>query len=366
MQIDFHHSVTYALSRLAGFPHSDARTIAYAAQYVDDAKNQGVIRFKDGHHFDHIASAHTVVPSSVKEVGEFQENLNNTLNTEAWVPFHFLPGNLGKPVGEGLESEMVRRMACTTDSPVAMKMWQACHANRFKPNGLHRLGITIHVYADTWAHREFVGLDHAFNRVRGLIHDEDGLHVVGEDILSRLAGAFPIGHGMVLTLPDQPSITWGYFDRDGNPIRRNNTEMFLEASERIFANLHFYHGDGWSEGIAANDKEILQNAFTKFNSEDEEARHEDWLMLLGQPRFSFGALSRQELAELQYRAKGHGSWKHHALNTTAEEDDPSELFNWTPEFEDSDWKRFHESLIDHRAEVLDRILPEFQLDPSKC
>ena len=46
MQIDFHHTVTYVVARLAGFKASEAQTIAYAAQYVDDATQDGTVRFE--------------------------------------------------------------------------------------------------------------------------------------------------------------------------------------------------------------------------------------------------------------------------------------------------------------------------------
>ena len=45
MQIDFHHGATYVIARLAGFDADDALTVAYAAQYVDDATNSGVVKF---------------------------------------------------------------------------------------------------------------------------------------------------------------------------------------------------------------------------------------------------------------------------------------------------------------------------------
>ena len=48
MQIDFHHAATYVIARLAGFSHTKAGKIAYAAQYVDDADNTGVVRFDNG------------------------------------------------------------------------------------------------------------------------------------------------------------------------------------------------------------------------------------------------------------------------------------------------------------------------------
>jgi hypothetical protein len=245
-------------------------------------------------------------------------------------------------------------------------MLSACIANRSRPNGLHRLGVTTHVYADTWAHRDFVGLDHPFNHVRGLIHDEPGLHALGEDVQSRLAGTFPIGHGMVLTLPDQPFLSWGYFDRDGNRNRRDNTEMFMSASERIVAFHHVYRGEDGAQKIFAQDRDVLQDAFARFNHEDGDARHKDWMSLLRQGRFTFGPLSAQEFSELQYVPKGRGSWKYEALKTEAEKDDPSEMFDWSPAFDTSDWKLFHDALKEHRAEVLERILPTYQLDPSNC
>jgi len=48
MQIDFHHTATYVTARSAGFGHRKADTIAYAAQYVDDAINSGTLRFHNG------------------------------------------------------------------------------------------------------------------------------------------------------------------------------------------------------------------------------------------------------------------------------------------------------------------------------
>jgi hypothetical protein len=85
MQIDFHHTVTYVVARLAGFAHEDASTVAYASQYVDDSTNKGTIQFDNGKTFDRIASAHTVL--------DVPHNRINDEDYQVWVPFHFLPGN---------------------------------------------------------------------------------------------------------------------------------------------------------------------------------------------------------------------------------------------------------------------------------
>ncbi|WP_243303687.1 DUF6765 family protein [Geothrix oryzisoli] len=210
MQIDFHHTATYVLARLAGFPHGEATTIAHSAQYVDDATAQGTITFTNGKTFDRIASAHPVLPTSKK----FFSNLKNKSNVEVWLCFHFLPGNYGLKTGEGQDLETIRRLVCTTDSPVASAMCSACLAAKEKPNALHRLGISAHVYADTWAHRGFVGLKHPINEVKSLHTTGKGLDEAMNSIQSGIAKGLPLGHGMALTLPDQPYLSWELVDRD--------------------------------------------------------------------------------------------------------------------------------------------------------
>ncbi len=48
MQIDGHHTATYVAARLAGMTDAQAQVVAYAAQYVDDATNEGVIECTHG------------------------------------------------------------------------------------------------------------------------------------------------------------------------------------------------------------------------------------------------------------------------------------------------------------------------------
>lgn len=61
MQIDFHHGVTYVLARFAGFAPPEARVIAYASQYVDDAVTTGAVRFDNGAMYARISSAHKML-----------------------------------------------------------------------------------------------------------------------------------------------------------------------------------------------------------------------------------------------------------------------------------------------------------------
>ena len=60
---------------------------------------------------------------------------------------------------------MVRTVFVVTDKPEAVG--QAI-LERDRPYGLHRLGVTMHVYADTWAHQGFAGILDKINEVEDI------------------------------------------------------------------------------------------------------------------------------------------------------------------------------------------------------
>ena len=101
MQIDFHHAATYVIARFSGFDHSQANIISYSAQYVDDATNSGVVRFDNLYLYSRISSAHKMLD---------YRNSEELANHEVWIPFHFLPGNNGKPAGEQADEDPVKKL----------------------------------------------------------------------------------------------------------------------------------------------------------------------------------------------------------------------------------------------------------------
>jgi len=157
MHIDFHHAATYVIARNAGFNHDEADLISYAAQYVDDAVVEGNVCFTNNDAmYQRIASAHTTIDAA---------NIDNQKNRMTWLPFHFLPGNDGLPAGQNPPGTFVEKLVCTPDSPIARDMIASCAATINEPSGIYRLGITMHVYADTFAHQGFAGLLNDTNKV---------------------------------------------------------------------------------------------------------------------------------------------------------------------------------------------------------
>lgn len=254
MQVDFHHAVTYVAARLAGFPDDDANIIAYAAQYVDDATCDGAIKFDNKALYKRISSSHKTI--------DF-ENFDPVEDLLVWMPFHFLPGNGGADPGADPEGTFIHKLVTLPDSPVAQEMVRAAILDHDKPYSLHRLGITMHVYADTWAHQGFAGVQHDINDVKDFDElDDSGVFEGGLSgfIYSILDDVIPpLGHGRANIFPDMPFLSWKYKNGKGIVVSRNNTDIFCEAANALCKAMKRYRlkdPEATVTGIEDNDMKL--------------------------------------------------------------------------------------------------------------
>ncbi|MEA2038678.1 MAG: DUF6765 family protein [Thermodesulfobacteriota bacterium] len=359
MQIDFHHGVTYVVARLAGFGHREAETIAYCAQYVDDATNGGVIEFTNQAMYSRIYSAHK---------GLDYRHFDKLSNHHVWIPFHFLPGNGGKRAGENPQGSFIEKIICRSDSYVAKDMLLACIRGRNEPLGLHRLGITMHVYADTWAHEGFAGVNHVVNDVKALDDQDEpdpGFLARLEDFFGdqfdRAAGRFvgdslPLGHGAALSYPDRPYLRWRYRDSRGVTVVRDNPVRFVKAAQAMCIAMQRYmvgRVDAEVPGLSVHQRGKLGSLFETFKDTDGALRHRKWLEEIARGAFGFPPV------RLAYKAKGVDSWKYQAIGTRRLIDKKSDRFTYDPSFLGSDWKLFHDALEAHRFEIIKVILPRY-------
>ncbi|WP_299488388.1 DUF6765 family protein [Acaryochloris sp. IP29b_bin.137] len=363
MQIDFHNGVTYIVARLAGFEHPEADVIAHCAQYVDDATNSGLIHFDNGTVFNHISSAHKLLD---------YRNFRLLANCQVWIPFHFLPGNEGLPTQQNTHGTFINKLICRPNSHVAQDMLRECIQLRNTHHGLYRLGIAMHVYADTWAHQGFAGVNHQVNEATKLVDSQGHPDLkftkkvkayFKKNLVENFAGhllseVFPLGHGAVLGHPDKPFLKWGYTNGFNEKISRDNPKDYLEAADQMCQWLRRYclgDPDAPVAGLPAEDKAQIAQHLQSFNHKDDEVRHHQWLDLIRNGRFSFGS------AHLSYIHKGIGSWKHNAIGTEALLDTGEEVFQYHPKFLESHWKLFHEALIAHRSFIVDTLLPKYDI-----
>lgn len=289
MQVDMHYYGTYAMARAAGLAPDDCRVIATSAQFVDDNAGKDSITFRDGARVDVDATAHHALDMA---------NLEPEDQRNVWVPFHFIPGNTG--------AEYTERLICRRDSEIARQTVTHHLGLGAKRYFLPLMGITAHVYADTFSHYGFSGVSSRKNRI-----DMGSLRIVNNDRLDeglrdhlqkkedrfrqrygreggflpnikRLwrsvksealeAGSGALGHGAVLTYPDRPYLHWAFSYEDTTGERRNgvqdrdNPTTFLQGAEalhRMFRTARELresagadNGREWRE-IAERVKEIL-------------------------------------------------------------------------------------------------------------
>lgn len=403
MQIDFHHGVTYLCARLAGFSAAESNIIAYSAQYVDDATHTGSIRFDNEMMYDRISSAHKMLD---------YRNMSELANHKAWLPFHFLPGNEGKPASNEIpvhtQDSYLRHCICRPNSYVAKEMMADVIRRKSRPYALHRLGIAAHVYQDTWAHQGFVGFQHLINRANDVKADNDEHHrqTFSERLEANFAGTqdtqnqscwdkikgffkerqeafatdflstvLPLGHGAVLSYPDRPYLSWSYLGWEWNETsqryeeitkKRNNPKIFYEATCELYQMFRRFRD--YSQSEANSDVDPLAKTYplppqmsvfcemiSSIKNEDSDERHQRWLELLADGTFGFRD-------QVRYVAEGPGSWKFAALGREIPEGkEKDESYPYVPNFLNSDWKLFHDALSVHRLHILNELLPRFGL-----
>jgi len=343
MQIDFHHAVTYVAARLAGFAHEKADIIAYAAQYVDDATCDGIIRFDNRAIYKRISSSHKAI--------DF-ENFDPVEDLVVWMPFHFLPGNGVADPGDTTADSFIHKLVCVPDSQIARDMLDSAFEDKNKRYALHRLGIAMHVYADTWAHQGFAGVLHQINELSDF--KEIGNTNVFEGGLKWFINRFlqksvpPLGHAKANVFPDMPFLSWSYRDGHGKPVERNNTEEFCKAANALCKVMQRYQGQN-ETGIKKEDMDTIRGLFLSLKQQEGTERHDEWIKAIAGGKFSFGA------ATVSYAEDGKNSWKAQALGSSR--DLPE--YPYDDSFLTSNWKLFHDALQLHRITVSHDILPKY-------
>jgi hypothetical protein len=354
MNIDFHYGMIFIVARLAGLAPAQAQTVAHACQYVDDATTNGLLHFASGETFERFASAHEMID---------YQNVNSDDNRTVWAPFHFLPGGVGGTFEE--------RAVCLQDSAIARDAVRHAIRAADQDNALHRLGVTLHVYIDTWAHKGFSGISSNGNAVHALTSEDmqpdtwlqrlkaKADHIVDAGKTFALTELLPLGHGAALHYPDMPWAKWHYKNGHGDIIQRDNLQDFIDAADMACRAIQAYQL-GVEEferqpGVDVAQKAALVDVISKNRNMDPQRRL-DYLSAA----LTAGAVPGLAEAIPAYISKGAGSWKSLATGIDAR-DDGDDKPAWTEGFELSDYRKFHDAVKEHRFAVTQRILPAHKL-----
>jgi hypothetical protein len=344
MEKDFHFFAIYALARSVGFIPEHAHTVAYASQHTDDAMYEQALEFENGGRFQQVLTAHKYLDL---------ESLSKDVCYRIWIPFHFLPGDVGV--------EFYDRMLTRAGSTVAQRLLDDILASQPKPYLLHRLGIFLHTYGDTWSHQNFLGL------LRDDLNDVKNLEVTGESwdslqsIFERLKRqvleycAPKLGHTQAGTIPDEPYREWRYENFSGKSFHIFNVERALDAARNCYQVLTKFSASfpafasskalPWHE-IAGKIEELFQT------KGDLDSRCRTWANAISQGQMRF----RAEDGDLNI-VYDDREWFRKAVKVEKNEEGKDRYIR-NPGFETSHWKYFHDAAALHGFTVLHEVLPE--------
>jgi hypothetical protein len=253
MQKDAHYYAVLAFSRVSGFNKKAAHTVAYASQFVDDAKiNHIIAKGKridlentlnngDETHFLNMATCHNYFRS---RTFNFSAMMNNTC------AFHFVPGCVG--------NNIARKFRCKEKSKVIENILKDALNNK-EQNALEKFGMALHAYADTFSHQGFSGIPSKVNDIyKPYMHEpilscrrlyDNQLRIFLRKQLRKCEMDFTnYGHGQVFSCPDMAHVVWSYkFDSTDNFTasdtnnsedlkytgKINNKERFKKAFKHI-------------------------------------------------------------------------------------------------------------------------------------
>lgn len=239
MQRDAHYYAILAFCRACGFTKKSAHVVAYASQYVDDAKinlmyinnvsdiiEHDIIDNKPA--FFNMATCQSYFRI---ETFNYEAMVNNT------IAFHFVPGCKGE--------NFTKKLRCKEEGPVILDILE----DVLLEDDLIKLGIILHAFADSYTHQGFSGMLSKVNDIKNC-DAKTKVNLGLLDIILRIFkqlnpekyeeyfhGIMPAyGHGQAREYPDIPDLVWSYeydysdeFNDSYKEVKIDNKERFHRA-----------------------------------------------------------------------------------------------------------------------------------------
>jgi len=334
LETDFHYYAVYHLACLAGFSKTDAQTIAYASQYVDNSTESEPVRPFEDQYFDTARTAHYNL-----------EGFTWNVQKKVYMPFHFLPVMIRwqNPAkffyitcpASGEKTELATRLV---DHALAEPI------RRFR---LIRLGVALHAVADTFSHFGFSGRDHDENNVGTIWFKKKGQW--DARFFETHADLFVprIGHLEAFRFPDQPWLCWQYENNNGKSIPRNNTHWCMKGAALIYRFLAAAKAKSPDAPPKKLDRDFpeeyqaMADLFSKKGS--LETRCARWQEYTRAPAYNKHLWRKQAVkGNVEWDDMSRNNFRAHSLRLTGKKG-----------FETSRWAFFHRAAFKQRSLVLE-------------
>ncbi|MFZ3101814.1 MAG: DUF6765 family protein [Desulfitobacteriaceae bacterium] len=291
MNRDAHYYAVLGFCRACGFKKKSALVIAYASQFVDDAKINLMSLKKTNIAIEHdvvnnlpaffnMATCHSYF--RIKTFN-YESMVNNT------IVFHFVPGCKGE--------NFTKKLRCMEESPVILDILR----DVIVEDDLIKLGIVLHAYADTFSHQGFSGLLSKVNDIKNC----EAKTKVGLRLLDRISNIFEYfgkekydefldhimpayGHSQAMDFADLSDLLWSYeydysdeFNGSYKLVEIDNKARYTRAFKGIRKHLENYlinHQQHSDSNLRFKNFEILMEALVLEGKNNKKEKN--WKRLL--------------------------------------------------------------------------------------
>ncbi len=322
MDIEYHYYITFIIALRVGFRKEQAYKIAYSSQYTDD--NDTPYKINEGQE-----DMYENYISQTMNITKPQEE-----RLRIYPIFHFMPGTSNEiwQLSPDRKDGKFHLLNTIPNNQNAV----ALLSNALQSGNLYRIGIDTHMFADTFAHQNYVGFKDEFNAMKGF-----------------LQGLLPnIGHADAKHNPDIPNLIWKETRLTSKNHLRNNKEIFLAATGCIF--------DQYSSALKPPDADAIKSALladignaigNEVEADTNKMRSQRYEMY-------------KELLKESFIEYNEDDWFDEAVRY---ESDPSTigtskhktLYFWKDGYRESDWFFFQEAVREHQNKAIAILKPTF-------
>jgi len=322
MDIEYHYYITFIIALNAGFGKDEAYKIAYSSQYTDD--NDTVYEINAGQE-----DAYENVISQTMDITKPQEE-----RLRIYPLFHFMPGTSDE-VWRSSPDRRDGKLHLLNTIPNNQNA-KTLLSDAIKSGNFYRIGIATHMFADTFAHQNFVGFKDEFNAMEGF-----------------LEGLLPnIGHADAKHQPDIPNLRWQDERLSSKYKNRNNRNIFLEATGCVFDQY-------CSLAKPPNPTDIRKELMDGIGSAIGKEMEKDTNKLRSQRLKRYKGLLGKVFVEYDEDNWFDAAIRYERDSTTIGTSDAKILYFRKTGFPESDWYHFQEAVKEHQKKAEEILQPTF-------
>lgn len=264
MDINFHYFAVKVLAVKAGFSEEDSQLIASYSQFVDDYDIYRYLYFKEIPVYAQVLAIKlpfgwmfNPVTTGFNSFFDYARLSSESNQRKVLIPFHFIPQKALSATELPRKEYRVKPVKMNEASLLQDILSQALNSYRSAPSdrvSLIRIGVLLHILADTYAHQRFSGFwnweNHAY--LMDAVDNVDGSNCTQHYAPDIYYYVPSIGHPNISTSADDSNVKFKIGQKnnknDSYPYQdiyeRSNTEEFLIAAREILDYLRSCKGNG--------------------------------------------------------------------------------------------------------------------------